>query len=207
MQQGVLTRWDDAKGFGFITQANSSNDIFVHVSSFKSKVQRPKNGDIISFKNTKNSKGKSQVSMAKIIGQAAGTTKMAKRSAKLSMVSLFAITAIISAIVLYQFGLLPLTALIYMLVMSSMTFIAYALDKRAARQQRWRVKETTLHLFSLLGGWPGALIAQQLLRHKSAKTPFKVLLWLTILLNIGVSYIVLFTPQGAEHFQQIQRML
>ncbi|MFT5789845.1 MAG: uncharacterized membrane protein YsdA (DUF1294 family)/cold shock CspA family protein [Shewanella sp.] len=208
MQQGVLTRWDDAKGFGFITQASSDNDIFVHISSFKSSVQRPKNGDVISFSYAKNSKDKPQASKAEIIGlQARTKAKPRKRSAKLTPVSLFAITVIIAAIVLYQFALLPLAALIYVLGISSVTFIAYALDKRAARQQRSRAKESRLHLLALLGGWPGALIAQQLLRHKSAKTPFKVLLWITVLLNIGVSYIVLFTPLAAEYFQQIQRML
>ncbi|MCL1051825.1 cold shock and DUF1294 domain-containing protein [Shewanella abyssi] len=208
MQQGVLTRWNDAKGFGFITQAGSHSDVFVHISSFSSAAHRPKNGDIISFSYAKNSKDRPQASKAEIIGVDARTkTKPRSRTAKLTPVSLFAIAAIIAAIVLYQFALLPLAALIYLLGISSVTFIAYALDKRAAKLQRWRIKESNLHLLSLLGGWPGALIAQQLLRHKSAKTSFKVLLWITILLNIGAYYIVLFTPLADEYLKSIQRML
>ncbi|QQX81124.1 cold shock and DUF1294 domain-containing protein [Shewanella sp. KX20019] len=208
MQKGVLNRWNDAKGFGFITQAGSHSDVFVHISSFNSTAQRPKNGDIISFSYAGNSKDKPQARKAEILGLHARTkTKPRKRSTKLTPLSQFASAVIIAEIVLYQFDWLPLAALIYLLSISCVTFIAYALDKRAAKLQRWRVKESSLHLLAVLGGWPGALIAQQLLRHKSAKTPFKVLLWITIVLNIGVSYIILFTPLAGEYFHQIQRML
>jgi len=67
--------------------------------------------------------------------------------------------------------------------LSLITFIAYARDKSAAREGKWRTSEATLHLLGLAGGWPGALIAQQALRHKSRKTTFRGMLWLTIFLN------------------------
>ncbi len=51
-------------------------------------------------------------------------------------------------------------------------FLAYAFDKSAAKGGRWRTSEGTLHLLALAGGWPGALLAQQFLRHKSAKASF-----------------------------------
>jgi uncharacterized membrane protein YsdA (DUF1294 family) len=55
------------------------------------------------------------------------------------------------------------------LAMSVLTFFAYAIDKSAAQTDSWRIREDTLHVFSLACGWPGALIAQQVLRHKSSK--------------------------------------
>ena len=55
------------------------------------------------------------------------------------------------------------------ITISLLTFIMYALDKSAARKGHWRTKESTLHLLSLAGGWPGAIAAQQKLRHKSKK--------------------------------------
>ncbi|MCL1123806.1 DUF1294 domain-containing protein [Shewanella surugensis] len=75
-----------------------------------------------------------------------------------------------------------------------MTFCAFAIDKSAAKKSQWRTKERTLHLLSLLCGWPGALIAQKLLRHKTQKQPFKKWLYLVIIINILIMYTVLFTP-------------
>jgi uncharacterized membrane protein YsdA (DUF1294 family) len=69
---------------------------------------------------------------------------------------------------------------------SGITFLVYALDKSAARRDRWRTRESTLHLLSLIGGWPGALAAQQLLRHKSAKPSFQAVFWLTVAVNVAV---------------------
>lgn len=60
---------------------------------------------------------------------------------------------------------------------------AYALDKSAAQEGRWRTRESTLHLLALLGGWPGALVAQKLLRHKSRKRRFQFVFWITVALN------------------------
>jgi len=68
---------------------------------------------------------------------------------------------------------------------SLIAFVVYALDKAAARAGRWRTQESTLHLLALIGGWPGALLAQRQFRHKTAKTSFLVVFWATVLLNCG----------------------
>jgi uncharacterized membrane protein YsdA (DUF1294 family) len=80
-----------------------------------------------------------------------------------------------------------LTAIVFWgyLVASAVCFLAYAVDKSAARAGRWRTSEQTLHLLALLGGWPGALIAQNLLRHKSQKTGFLLILGATVVINCG----------------------
>ncbi len=62
----------------------------------------------------------------------------------------------------------------------------YALDKSAARDDRRRTRESTLLLLGILGGWPGALAAQALLRHKSAKPSFRVAFWGTVVVNLLV---------------------
>lgn len=64
-------------------------------------------------------------------------------------------------------------------------FVLYALDKRAAIQRERRTPERTLLLLGLAGGWPGAALAQQWLRHKSAKASFLAWFWLTVVLNLG----------------------
>ncbi|MCU8103285.1 DUF1294 domain-containing protein [Shewanella sp. SM101] len=72
------------------------------------------------------------------------------------------------------------------LTLSLLTFIAYAIDKSAAKRNKWRTKESTLHLLALMGGWPGALFAQNLLRHKSVKASFRNVFWITVVANLAV---------------------
>lgn len=71
-------------------------------------------------------------------------------------------------------------------VIASLTFIAYAIDKAAAQGNRWRIPESTLHVLALLGGWPGAMLAQTLLRHKSVKKEFRLIFWITVTINLLV---------------------
>jgi uncharacterized membrane protein YsdA (DUF1294 family) len=77
-------------------------------------------------------------------------------------------------------------------IISAITYITYAIDKSAAEQNRWRIKESSLHLLSLVGGWPGALVAQRTLRHKTQKTSFQIVYWATVGFNTaGLFWVVL----------------
>jgi len=46
-----------------------------------------------------------------------------------------------------------------------------------------RIPEFNLHLLELLGGWPGAFLAQRRLRHKCAKARYQIVFWLIVLLH------------------------
>jgi uncharacterized membrane protein YsdA (DUF1294 family) len=97
---------------------------------------------------------------------------------------------------------LPLKLLALYVGASLITFAAYAIDKAAARRNRQRIAEKTLHLLSIVGGWPGALLAQELVRHKSVKPEFRRVFWGTVLINCAV--LVLFvTPLGAQLFRAL----
>jgi len=78
---------------------------------------------------------------------------------------------------------------------SVLTFVAYALDKSAATRGAWRTPESTLHGLSLAGGWPGALLAQQFLRHKSVKAEFRTIFWGTVAANV-IAFVALSSPAG-----------
>ena len=71
-------------------------------------------------------------------------------------------------------------------LLSLVAVAAYRADKSAAQRGAWRTPESTLHLIAVLGGWPGALIARQLFRHKTIKQPFRTVFWLTVTVNCGV---------------------
>ena len=79
--------------------------------------------------------------------------------------------------------------------LSIVAYGMYAADKHAAQTGAWRVPENNLHLVALLGGWPGALIAQQRLRHKTVKPEFRAVFWLTVVANV-LCFVLIFSPLG-----------
>ncbi|MEZ8642766.1 DUF1294 domain-containing protein [Vibrio splendidus] len=89
--------------------------------------------------------------------------------------------------------------LVWYLVIGVVTFFVYAKDKRAAINGNWRVPEKTLHTFSVAGGWLGALIAQEKLRHKTQKQPFRSIYWLTVVINVA-AFAWTLTPSGQAVF-------
>jgi uncharacterized membrane protein YsdA (DUF1294 family) len=90
---------------------------------------------------------------------------------------------------------IPFLILLLYIASSIVTFVMYALDKSAAKAGSFRTQESTLHLLALVGGWPGAMIAQQTLRHKTKKQSFRAVFWMTVLLNCG-AFAWLFTLNG-----------
>lgn len=70
------------------------------------------------------------------------------------------------------------------LILSILAFTAYGIDKSCAVSQKSRISEKALHLMAVLGGWPGAYIGQKVFRHKTQKQPFKLIFWLTVVINI-----------------------
>ena len=81
----------------------------------------------------------------------------------------------------------PFAALLgYLLLMSLLALLLFALDKAKAKRKAWRIPERTLLLVAFLGGAPGAWIGMTLFRHKTRHTKFNVLVPLAMLLWIGV---------------------
>jgi uncharacterized membrane protein YsdA (DUF1294 family) len=83
-------------------------------------------------------------------------------------------------------GDLPIAVAVLYLAASVTAFALYRADKAAAVNERRRTAEDTLLAVGLLGGWPGALVAQDVLRHKSRKAGFQVMFWATVVLNCAV---------------------
>jgi Predicted membrane protein len=97
---------------------------------------------------------------------------------------------------------IPIIILTIYLVASLVAYVAYAMDKSAAKKGAWRTKENTLHLLSLIGGWPGAIFAQKKLRHKSKKVSFRAVFWVTVFLNCGL-FAWFLTPTGSATLRSL----
>ncbi|MGS0743959.1 DUF1294 domain-containing protein [Glaciimonas sp. GG7] len=99
-------------------------------------------------------------------------------------------------------GWLPLTITAIYLATSTVAFIAYGVDKSAARKMRWRTKERTLLWLGFFGGWPGAFLAQKVFRHKSQKQAFQIVFWISVALNCATLG-WMFTQSGSAFLQAV----
>jgi uncharacterized membrane protein YsdA (DUF1294 family)/cold shock CspA family protein len=201
--KGTIVEWKDDRGFGFIEPSDGSAKVFCHVKAFEVRVRRPIAGDNITYEIAKGKDGRLSASRVRPVGleearyQANVSSKKSVPPAKvrppreLSPASIvFALLVVIAfhvgVGVLVLDGRIPYLVIFVYLGMSSATLIAYLLDKSAAMNRRWRIKEEQLHLLELLGGWPGALFAQQAFRHKSRKGSYRIVFWICVVLNVSV---------------------
>lgn len=197
--KGKVVSWNDDKGYGFLTPLEGGETTFVHITAFKNRNRRPDVDDVVSYAITKDERGRLRAINA-ILGS---DTLPGKRVARGLIPAVILAGLFFAALGRSVYvGDLPDLILIVYSAASIVTFLAYALDKYAARTARWRTPERILHLLALIGGWPGALIAQQTLRHKSRKVRFRVVFWLTVLLNCA-SLVWLHTSDGQARLQQV----
>lgn len=90
---------------------------------------------------------------------------------------LLPIAGVINIFVSYR---TPVPVLVF-LCANLFAYYFYWDDKRRAKKKEWRIPEANLQFWSLIGGWPGAFIAQQQFRHKTKKIPFQIVFWLIVI--------------------------
>jgi uncharacterized membrane protein YsdA (DUF1294 family)/cold shock CspA family protein len=186
--RGKLKSWNDDRGFGFIDPTGGGPEIFVHIKAFTRRTGRPQVNQLLWFEVEMGPEGKKRAKNVEVVGKTVAATQAPRESsakrgaARLLAIPSFAVLYIFVAF-LWQPPLIILAA-IYVLA-SVVTYIVYAEDKSAARRGTQRTSEITLHLLALACGWPGALLAQQYLRHKSIKFEFQVGFWTTVVLNVA----------------------
>ena len=189
-QRGTLVDWNDERGFGFITPAAGGSRVFVHVSAFPGG-RRPSAGCEITYLEHRDEQGRARAGAVRYVGGAGGSRSGSGTGAALAVAALF--FAMLLGLV--AFVDLPLLLVAAYGALSVITFLVYAVDKSAARQGRWRTAESTLHLLGLAGGWPGALVARHVFRHKTTKQPFRAVFWVTVVANcLALAWFVLTEP-------------
>ena len=194
--EGRIKSWNDERGFGFIEPAQGGDDIFVHISPIPTRRGRPQPGQPLSFEIGLNRDGKKRATNVGVPGPAVraparkATRTVGRQHDRLAEWSLASAIAIPLFVGLYLFMAfrwhVPAWFALVYIGASLVCLLVYAADKSAAIAGRRRVPEQTLHLLALAGGWPGAIIAQQMLRHKSSKTAFRIAFWFTVIANVTV---------------------
>ena len=192
--EGTLTSWNDERGFGRLESSQRGEPIFVHVSAWPQGKGRPQLTQAVTFQVELGPKGKRAKNVEFIRERRAPRRSERATRAQWGTATLFAIpTFIVLYLVLSAGWKLPVWVAGFYVLLSAATFIAYAADKSAAAKNAWRTPESTLHMLALAGGWPGALLAQQFLRHKSTKQEFRQVFWGTVMLNV-IGLVVLASP-------------
>jgi uncharacterized membrane protein YsdA (DUF1294 family) len=124
------------------------------------------------------------VLVGKPVDRAAGKTQTpAGRSGlRLGHGVVLVILLVAPGITLYRIRdiIAPVLAVMIGCGVSVAAFVGQGIDKRKAASGQWRTPEATLHLFELLGGWPGAFLAQRIFYHKTAKAGYQLVFWLIV---------------------------
>lgn len=192
-QTGTVARWLDDKGYGFICRDGDSREIFFHISKLRAD-RRPENGDRVMFFVAER-KGKMQAVQVQELAfvQRKNMERQRKERQRRQQQQSFesgrsrqaatAAALYAGVAVLCAAGKLPWLLFVWYVFAGIITFAAYYSDKQAARAGEWRIKEDTLHILALAGGWGGALLAQTYIRHKSQKASFRSVFFATATLN------------------------
>jgi uncharacterized membrane protein YsdA (DUF1294 family)/cold shock CspA family protein len=192
--KGTLTQWNDDRGFGFIKPTGGGQDIFAHIKSFEGQTARPQVGQTVTFEVNTGADGKKRA--RRILPAHFSDRSPAKKPNLMDGSSFLAIIIfVILFAVTVMFWRVPGWVPILYAAASFICFSAYQADKSAAVRGRWRTSESTLHFLAVIGGWPGAIVAQQLLRHKTTKASFRVTFWVTVAGNIAM-FLLLCSPLG-----------
>lgn len=204
---GVIVRWIDEKGFGFIRPDHQIDELFFHIRDYRGR-QRPQVGDEIFYILDHDNKGRpcarnvqeSQFVKQKIAQQNERYNirqqRQQARDSKDITLDIMMYYALIYYILMVVFcffssGMNAKILLAVYTITSMITFKMYSIDKERAITNQRRIPENTLHFWAILGGWIGASIAQRQFNHKSSKKEFRMVFYGTMILNIIVAFSLL----------------
>ncbi len=197
-KQGTIVRWDAEHGFGFVRSPSTDADVFFHIRDYRGGRTAPAEGLHVRYEEI-HVGGKGPRAMAVVPLEASATPRSEEAPANAArrkrpppppyaaaeiraMLLLLPAYTVLLVWAAWTQRLAVPVALSAPLV-GVITFYLYWSDKFAAQRHARRTPEWLLHAASLIGGWPGAWLAQRLLRHKSAKTEFRKTYWATVALH------------------------
>ena len=197
---GKVEDWNDERGYGFIAPLDAAGDggrTFFHIRDYEQQGRRPEPGELVKYIAERQSDGRWRATRVMRAAQPASKAKAPARKSKkpgnpYSTGHDLMRTAVVLAYACFlawaiRGELLPLEFAFVPVLMSIVTFMAYAVDKDAAQKGRWRIPEANLHLLELAFGWPGALFSQRVLRHKTSKQDYLLGFWIMVVLNVGAT--------------------
>ncbi|MDR7016065.1 DUF1294 domain-containing protein [Acinetobacter sp. 2JN-4] len=188
--QGRLVEWFDDKGYGFIQPNDAKKErVFLHIKDFARTGPRPIVGCALDYLVILDERGRYRAQQvvylkaSQVIEHKAApvrpttTTGWSPMKVGIGVYIVFMVIASFSK-------LLPPFTLLFVSLMNALSYWLYSQDKEAAQLGNRRIPEQTLHIVDSLGGWCAGWLAQQKLRHKTQKQPFRKIYFCTIAFHI-----------------------
>lgn len=206
---GTIVKWFDDKGYGFIEPEAGGAQLFFHVRSIKNSGRRDLLGQRVNYERYIGNDGRPSADPVYLVTAEARTPRPVRPQRRGGSASaalpaaLFSGAFLIAIFLLSRAGHLPQVLPFIYAGTSVVTLFVYLSDKRRASARQWRTSENFLHGLEMIGGWPGALVAQRLFRHKTSKGSYQVTFWFIVLLHLGgLGYYLLSTarPSVAVEF-------
>lgn len=199
--QGRIQQWDDAKGYGFVEPNGGGIRAFTHIKAFKQRSRRPVNGDIIVYEVEQDRNGNHRACNISLLKDHKAKRLRANKPTSQRKRNVIVLSIFSGALALLTLsGRLPFIVPIVYGAVSLLTMLLYGIDKSAAKKEKRRVSEAKLHILSVLGGWPGALLAQQIFKHKRSKSSFMRVYWVTVLVNLILLGLIAFEVINTQAF-------
>ena len=177
---GRIVEWDREKGCGWMD--SDGQRIFLHWREFAERRKRPEPGDEVRFTAGTGPTGEICAKNAVHV----------RSGGRIGLVAILLLIALLAspALAVAKLRIDPLVATAYALLVNGITYAVYASDKKRARQQQGarRTPEVKLHFLELMGGWPGAFVAQRRLRHKCVKLKYQLVFWIIVAVHQYVAF-------------------
>jgi uncharacterized membrane protein YsdA (DUF1294 family)/cold shock CspA family protein len=202
--KGKISNWNAERGFGFITPAEGGERVFLHITAISDRRRPPADGDLVTYDLAFDERKRPRAVSVRPSMLTQPRSPAARASTSGSVAMVVALLFVLFLIGETLAGALPLPVIATYGAFSFLTFLMYWFDKAAARQGRWRATENSLLFIGLACGWPGAVVAQRVLRHKSRKGSFQVAFWGTVVVN-SVALGWLLTNSGSKFLEQLLR--
>ena len=197
---GKVIEWNEDRGFGFVApvvDADATGRVFFHVRDYDQGPRRPEVGELVKFSASKRDDGRWRANRVRRAAAPARSpspdrttnpkpARAPGRPAPASPLVVLVLAYVASIAMAIHYGLLPAMLPFWLIAANGLAMLFYYGDKTAAQRGKSRVAESTLHMLELAGGWPGALLAQRLFRHKTTKAAYRVAFWTMVIMHIAI---------------------